>query len=60
MSGINDTSFEGEDHKYRVATEQARAALHARDIGDATLAEHLLDEASQGPGRCDPCSATQK
>ncbi|WP_408873957.1 hypothetical protein [Gluconobacter roseus] len=47
MSRIDDTAFEGEDRKYRVATEQAEAALRARDSGDNALAERLLDEAER-------------
>lgn len=47
MSTIDDSPFEGEDRKYRVATEQAEAALRARQIGDDILAERLLDEAER-------------
>ncbi|MBS1103788.1 hypothetical protein JK202_12320 [Gluconobacter sp. Dm-62] len=47
MSIIDDTPFEGEDRKYRVATEQAEAALRARQIGDDALAERLLNEAER-------------
>ncbi|MQR99653.1 hypothetical protein GFJ39_10690 [Gluconobacter sp. AC10] len=47
MSIIDDTPFEGEDRKYQVATEQAEAALRARQIGDDALAERLLKAAER-------------